>query len=36
MVSKAFRSMKENVTKIDNTITEIAIVTDMSQSDLWR
>ena len=36
MVSKAFRSMKENVTKIDDTITEIAIVTDMSQSDLWR
>ena len=35
MVGKAFRSMKENITQLDSTITNIAIVTDKSQSDLW-
>lgn len=36
MVSKAFRSMVENIKALDKTITEIAIVTDMGQSDLWK
>ena len=36
MVSKAFRSMTENIKNLDKTITEIAIVTDMSQGDLWQ
>lgn len=35
MVGKAFRSIKDNVTNLDKTMTEIAIVTDKSQSDLW-
>ena len=36
LVSNAIRSMKENITALDKTMTEIAIVTDMSQSDLWK
>ena len=35
MISKAFNSVKQNVQGLDKTITEIAIVTNMSQSDLW-
>ena len=36
MVTNAVRSMKSTIEELDKTITEIAIVTDMSQSDLWR
>lgn len=35
MVSNAIRSMKSTIEELDKTITEIAIVTDMSQADLW-
>ena len=35
-VSNAIRSMKENITALDKTITEIAIVTDMDQKTLWK
>jgi len=35
MVTNAVRSMKSTIEELDKTITEIAIVTDMSQSDLW-
>ena len=35
MVTKAISSMKATIAELDKTITEIAIVTNMSQSDLW-
>ena len=35
MVSNAIKSMISTVKELDKTITDIAIVTDMSQSDLW-
>ena len=35
MVTNAINSMKQTIAELDKTITEIAIVTDMSQSDLW-
>lgn len=36
MVSNAIKSMISTVKELDKTITEIAIVTDMSQNDLWK
>lgn len=36
MVSNAIRSVIATVKELDKTITEIAIVTDMSQDDLWN
>lgn len=35
MVSNAIRSIISTVQELDKTITNIAIVTDMSQADLW-
>lgn len=35
MVSKAFNTMKSTLKELDDIMTNIAIVTDMSQSDLW-
>lgn len=35
MVTKAISSMKATIAELDKTITEIAIVTNMSQGDLW-
>lgn len=35
MVGNAIRSVISTIKELDATITEIAIVTDMSQSDLW-
>ena len=35
MVSGAINSMRQTIAELDKSITEIAIVTDMSQSDLW-
>lgn len=35
MVQNAINSVKQTLQELDKTITEIAIVTDMSQSDLW-
>ena len=35
MVNKAIRSVISTIQELDKTITEIAIVTNMSQSDLW-
>lgn len=35
MVSNAIKSMISTVKELDKTITNIAIVTDMSQGDLW-
>ena len=35
MVGQAFNSIKATLKEVDKTITEIAIVTNMSQSDLW-
>ena len=35
MVTKAISSMKSTIAELDKTITEIAIVTNMSQGDLW-
>lgn len=36
MVGKAFRSITNNVKELDDTMTEIAIVTNKSQADLWK
>ena len=36
MVSKIFRDIVNTVKELDKTMTEISIVTDMSQSDLWK
>ena len=36
LVSNAFRSIKTNIKELDDIMTEIAIVTDMSQADLWQ
>lgn len=36
MVSNAIRSVISTVEELDKTITEIAIVTDMTQDDLWK
>ena len=36
MVGKAFRSVTNNVKELDDTMTEIAIVTNKSQADLWK
>jgi len=35
MVTNAINSMKQTIAELDKTITEIAIVTNMSQGDLW-
>ena len=35
MVSNAIRSVISTIQELDKTITEIAIVTDMTQEDLW-
>ena len=35
MVTNAINSMKKTIAELDKTITEIAIVTNMSQGDLW-
>lgn len=35
MVGQAINSVKSTLQELDKTITEIAIVTNMSQSDLW-
>jgi len=35
LVSNAIRSMISTVEELDKTITNIAIVTSMSQNDLW-
>ena len=35
MVNKAIRSVISTIQELDKTITEIAIVTSMNQSDLW-
>ena len=35
MVSNAIRSVISTIKELDKTITEIAIVTDMTQEDLW-
>lgn len=35
MVSKAINQIKATLKELDKTITEIAIVTDMTQKDLW-
>ena len=35
MVGQAFNEVKKTLSELDATITEIAIVTDMSQQDLW-
>ena len=35
MVSNAIKSMISTISELDKTITNISIVTDMSQSDLW-
>ena len=35
MVSNAIRSMISTVQELDKTITNIAIVTNMDQNDLW-
>ena len=35
MVSNAIKSVISTVKELDKTITEIAIVTDMTQQDLW-
>ena len=35
MVSSAIKSMISTIKELDKTITDIAIVTDMSQADLW-
>ena len=35
MVSNAIKSMISTVKELDKTITNIAIVTPMSQGDLW-
>lgn len=36
LVSNTFRSIKTNIKELDDIMTEIAIVTDMSQADLWQ
>lgn len=36
MVSNAIKSVISTVKELDQTITEIAIVTDMTQDDLWK
>ena len=36
MVNKAIRSVISTIQELDKTITEIAIVTNMTQSDLWN
>ena len=36
MVSKIFRDIVNTVKELDKTMTEISIVTDMSQGDLWK
>ena len=36
MVRNAIRSVTETVKELDKTITEIAIVTNMTQEDLWK
>lgn len=36
LVSNAFKSIKTNIKELDDIMTEIAIVTDMSQADLWQ
>ena len=35
MITNTFRTIKSLIEEIDKTITEIAIVTKMSQNDLW-
>ena len=35
MVSQAYQQIKNTLKQLDDTITQIAIVTDMSQADLW-
>jgi len=35
MVGNAIRSVISTIQELDKTITEIAIVTDMTQEDLW-
>jgi len=36
MVSNAIKSVISTISELDSTITEIAIVTKMSQDDLWQ
>jgi len=36
LVSNTFKSIKTNIKELDDIMTEIAIVTDMSQADLWQ
>lgn len=36
MVSQAFNSVKNTLHELDDVMTEIAIVTDMTQADLWN
>lgn len=36
LVENAIKSVISTVTELDNTITEIAIVTDMGQEELWK
>jgi len=36
MVGNAVRSVISTIKELDSTITEIAIVTNMTQSQLWK